>query len=154
MVHLAAIPTDKAVEPAVESLKKFTFKDIRCELPDDNDPEDPSLVSVYGSHYAAEDLPKHEMPEKEMPKEVVYRMIKDDLTLDGNPTLNLASFVTTYMEEEAEKLMVEGFAKNFIGESAQAEAIGDTQALVQELTHRQTTRSTPSPQTSRTAACP
>jgi glutamate decarboxylase len=35
-----------------------------------------------------------------------YRMIKDDLTLDGTPTLNLASFVTTYMEEEAEKLMV------------------------------------------------
>jgi len=50
-------------------------------------------------------------------------MIKDDLTLDGTPTLNLASFVTTYMvsphatlankpkltheqEEEAEKLMV------------------------------------------------
>ena len=53
-----------------------------------------------------------------------YRMIKDDLTLDGTPTLNLASFVTTYMvctpvhacqaakcqhsaqEDEAEKLMV------------------------------------------------
>lgn len=33
-------------------------------------------------------------------------MIKDDLSLDGNPTLNLASFVTTYMEDEAEKLMV------------------------------------------------
>jgi hypothetical protein len=50
-------------------------------------------------------------------------MIKDDLTLDGTPTLNLASFVTTFMvgshsllasqhtltgaqEEEAEKLMV------------------------------------------------
>ena len=27
---------------------------------------------------------------------------------------SLASFVTTYMEEEAEKLMVDGFAKNFI----------------------------------------
>jgi glutamate decarboxylase len=36
------------------------------------------------------------------------------LTLDGTPTLNLASFVTTYMEEEAEKLMVESFSKNFI----------------------------------------
>lgn len=37
------------------------------------------------------------MPEREMPKEVAYRMIRDDLTLDGNPKLNLASFVTTYM---------------------------------------------------------
>jgi len=41
-------------------------------------------------------------------------MIKDDWTLDGTPTLNLASFVTTYMEEEAEKLMIECFSKNFI----------------------------------------
>lgn len=36
------------------------------------------------------------------------------MSLDGTPTLNLASFVTTYMEEEAEKLMTECFAKNFI----------------------------------------
>jgi len=54
------------------------------------------------------------MPDNEMPREVAYRMIKDDLTLDGTPTLNLASFVTTYMEEEAEKLMVDAFSKNFI----------------------------------------
>jgi hypothetical protein len=32
-----------------------------------------------------------------MPPQVAYRLIKDDLTLDGTPTLNLASFVTTYM---------------------------------------------------------
>ena len=31
------------------------------------------------------------------PKEVAYRLIKDHLSLDGNPILNLASFVTTYM---------------------------------------------------------
>ncbi|KAK3397435.1 pyridoxal phosphate-dependent transferase [Sordaria brevicollis] len=54
------------------------------------------------------------MPEDEMPKEVAYRMIKDELSLDGNPMLNLASFVTTYMEEEAERLMTESLPKNFI----------------------------------------
>lgn len=27
--------------------------------------------------------------------------------MDGSPALNLASFVTTYMEDEAEKLMLE-----------------------------------------------
>jgi len=41
-------------------------------------------------------------------------MIKDDLSLDGNPMLNLASFVTTYMEKEVEDLMTESFSKNFI----------------------------------------
>jgi glutamate decarboxylase len=34
--------------------------------------------------------------------------------LDGTPALNLASFVTTFMEEEAEKLMRENLSKNFI----------------------------------------
>ena len=44
-------------------------------------------TSVYGSRFAADDLPAHEMPEKEMPKEIAYRMIKDELSLDGNPML-------------------------------------------------------------------
>ncbi|SPO03311.1 probable glutamate decarboxylase [Cephalotrichum gorgonifer] len=76
--------------------------------------EEDYTTSVYGSRFAAVDLPRHEMPETEMPKEVAYRLIKDELSLDGNPILNLASFVTTYMEDEAEKLMTESFPKNFI----------------------------------------
>jgi glutamate decarboxylase len=44
-------------------------------------------TSVYGSRFAGEDLPKHKMPETQMPRDVAYRMIKDDLSLDGNPTL-------------------------------------------------------------------
>lgn len=34
--------------------------------------------------------------------------------LDGTPALNLASFVTTFMEDEAEQLMKESLSKNFI----------------------------------------
>jgi exonuclease I len=34
--------------------------------------------------------------------------------LDGTPSLNLASFVTTYMDTHAEKLMAEHAATNFI----------------------------------------
>ncbi|CAG8713072.1 16294_t:CDS:2, partial [Acaulospora colombiana] len=49
-----------------------------------------------------------------MPPEVAYKLIKDDLLMDGNPVLNLASFVTTFMEKEAEKLMRENLSKNFI----------------------------------------
>ncbi|PFH56748.1 hypothetical protein XA68_16051 [Ophiocordyceps unilateralis] len=70
--------------------------------------------SVYGSRFAARGLPRTRMPEEQMPREVAYRMIRDDLSLDNNPRLNLASFVTTYMEEEAEKLMTESMSKNFI----------------------------------------
>ncbi|KAJ5684857.1 uncharacterized protein N7477_001202 [Penicillium maclennaniae] len=59
-------------------------------------------------------MPCSSFPDEEMPKEVAYRMIKDDLVLDGNPMLNLASFVTTYMEDEAEKLIAESSNKNVI----------------------------------------
>ena len=39
-------------------------------------------------------------------------MLKDELDLDGRPNLNLASFVGTYMEREAEQLMIENLSKN------------------------------------------
>ncbi|EPE29920.1 PLP-dependent transferase [Glarea lozoyensis ATCC 20868] len=107
MVHLASIPTNKDIgKPLVEGMEKL-------KVAEQSD-QDQFTTSVYGSRFASEDLPKHEMPETEMPKEVAYRMIKDDLSLDGNPMLNLASFVTTYMEKEVEDLMTESFSKNFI----------------------------------------
>ena len=90
MVHLTSVPNDKAANAApVKGMENLKLEP--------NDAEDEVTASVYGSRFAAECLPTHEMPEKEMPKEIAYRMIKDDLSLDGNPMLNLASFVTTYM---------------------------------------------------------
>lgn len=41
-------------------------------------------------------------------------MIHDELALDGVPGLNLASFVHTWMPEEADKLMMENISKNLI----------------------------------------
>lgn len=48
---------------------------------------DEFTTSVYGSRFAREDLPKSRIPEAQMPREVAYRMIKDQLSLDGNPKL-------------------------------------------------------------------
>ncbi|KAI8333421.1 glutamate decarboxylase [Chlamydoabsidia padenii] len=73
-----------------------------------------SITSVYGTRWAAEDIPRYEMPEDEMPSNMAYRLVKDELQLDGNPALNLATFVTTFMEEEAERLMTENLSKNII----------------------------------------
>lgn len=81
MVHLGKIPTDKDVE----AKKLPELQDL--DLGQDGVGQDEFTASVYGSRFASQDLPKHEMPDNEMPKEVAYRMIKDDLTLDGTPTL-------------------------------------------------------------------
>jgi glutamate decarboxylase len=108
MVHINRVATLKEISDEKAQFEEIASSSTINLGPDDE--LDDFTATVYGSKYASEDLPKHEMPEREMPPQVAYRMIKDDLTLDGTPTLNLASFVTTYMEEEVEKLMV--YAQN------------------------------------------
>ncbi|KAE8350093.1 pyridoxal phosphate-dependent transferase [Aspergillus coremiiformis] len=105
MVHLAQVHRNSDLSDTINRVDSINLE---------NTDEDGFYSSVYGTRFATEQLPQNEMPEREMPREVAYRMIKDELSLDGNPMLNLASFVTTYMEDEAEKLMTESFSKNFI----------------------------------------
>lgn len=89
MVHLARVPNDDVIDaPLVKGVEN-----VKLSEPEDDHATD----TVYGSRFANQELPKHEMPDCEMPREIAYRMIKDELSLDGNPMLNLASFVTTYM---------------------------------------------------------
>ena len=49
-----------------------------------------------------------------MPAATAYQIIHDELMLDGNARLNLATFVTTWMEPEAERLIAECASKNMI----------------------------------------
>jgi len=60
------------------------------------------------------DVPKYRFPSKKMEPRSAYQLIHDELNLDGNPGLNLATFVTTWMEPEADKLIMENLHKNFI----------------------------------------
>ena len=70
--------------------------------------------SIYGSRYFAKSVPKFVMPEEGMPAKAAYQIIHDEMNLDGNPALNLASFVTTWMEPEADQLINESLDKNFV----------------------------------------
>ncbi|HEX2403800.1 MAG TPA: glutamate decarboxylase [Acidimicrobiia bacterium] len=57
---------------------------------------------------------RFEIPQQGMRPDTAYQLIHDELMLDGNARLNLATFVTTWMEPEAERLMVESFDKNMV----------------------------------------
>ena len=61
-----------------------------------------------------ESIPRHRLPDNEMSPDVAYQIIHDELMLDGNARMNLATFVTTWMEPNAEKLMAECLDKNMI----------------------------------------
>jgi len=67
-----------------------------------------------GSRYFAETIPKYEIPDEGMPPRAAYQLIREELNLDSNPTLNLASFVTTWMEPEANQLIMDSVGKNFV----------------------------------------
>lgn len=54
------------------------------------------------------------MLDRSIPKDAAYQIITDALMLDGNPRLNLASFVTTGMEPECDKLIMQAINKNYV----------------------------------------
>ena len=62
----------------------------------------------------SESIPRHRIPDGEMAPDVAYQIIHDELMLDGNARMNLATFVTTWMEPQAERLMAECLDKNMI----------------------------------------
>ena len=76
--------------------------------------KDEFLTPSYASRVMSEPIPKNSLPEKQMTADQAYNLIHDELMLDGNAKLNLATFVTTWMEPAAEKLMAETFDKNMI----------------------------------------
>jgi len=59
-------------------------------------------------------IPRHRIPDGETPPEVAYQIVHDELMLDGNARMNLATFVTTWMDPQAQRLMAESFDKNMI----------------------------------------
>ena len=58
--------------------------------------------------------PTHRLAADPVPPEVAYQLVRDELLLDGNARLNLATFVTTWMEPHARQLMDDCLDKNMI----------------------------------------
>jgi glutamate decarboxylase len=76
--------------------------------------EEAAVAPRYAQRALNRPVPKYELPTEGMDPDAAYQLIHDELMLDGSARLNLATFVTTWMEPQAEKLMAECFAKNMI----------------------------------------
>ena len=59
-------------------------------------------------------VPRHQLPAGPMAADTALQIVRDELILDGNARLNLATFVTTWMEPQAALLMHECDSKNMI----------------------------------------
>ncbi|ULE33768.1 glutamate decarboxylase [Mycobacterium sp. IDR2000157661] len=77
-------------------------------------PHAPQVAPAYTGRFAMAPVPSLRLPDDAMDPEAAYRFIHDELMLDGSSRLNLATFVTTWMDPQAEKLMAETFDKNMI----------------------------------------
>ncbi len=76
---------------------------------------DPSVVlPAFTERLSTDPIPSLRLSDDGADPEVAYRFIHDELMLDGNSRLNLATFVTTWMDPQAERLMAETFDKNMI----------------------------------------
>jgi len=59
-------------------------------------------------------VPRYRVPDGSMRPETAYQIVHDELMLDGNARLNVATFVTTWMEPAANALIAECADKNMI----------------------------------------
>lgn len=86
---------------------------------------DDLLAPTYAARGFSHEIPKYRLPLDGVSADVAYELVHDELDLDGNPALNLASFVTSWMEPQARVLAAETLAKNLIDqdEYPQSEAI-------------------------------
>src|SRR5215208_4448901 len=73
-----------------------------------------ALARQYGNRFLLEPAPDNELPEHGMSAVDAMRLIGEELVLDGIPMRNLATFVTTWMEPEAQRIIVENLHRNFI----------------------------------------
>ena len=73
-----------------------------------------AIAPVYARPGETQGIPKDALPPEGLDPRVVYRLLHDELMLDGNSRLNLATFVTTLMDEEADRLLAETLDKNMI----------------------------------------
>jgi len=83
-------------------------------LHEKKDVRDRSEESVYSSADLSVSMPKYRMPKDEHDPRHAYRVVHDELMLDGNSRQNLATFCQTWVEPEVHQLMDECIDKNMI----------------------------------------
>jgi glutamate decarboxylase len=73
-----------------------------------------SAAALYGNRFLTEDAPAAGFPAAGMSALDAMRLVDEELALEGDPQRNLATFVTTWMEPEAQRIVRENLYRNFI----------------------------------------
>lgn len=101
------------------------FKPV-SQVPLDEENTTSSVVQVTGGIKHS----KYEIPDHGIDEEIAYNLIHNELTLDGNPHLNLASFVNTFSSPIAKRLITENINKNLADNDEYPQLIELTQRCI------------------------
>lgn len=97
------------------------------------DQENSFICPTYGRRLIKEPLSGVSIPNKGADARVVLQICEDQLALDGKPSLNLASFVTTWMEPEARQLIDACLNKNLVDQDEYPEVVKIAQRCVRMM---------------------
>jgi glutamate decarboxylase len=75
---------------------------------------DDAAASLFGNRFITEEVPDREFPDQGMAAQDAMRLLGEELVLEGDPARNLATFVTTWMEPEAQRIIAVNLHRNFI----------------------------------------
>lgn len=76
-----------------------------------------TLTDIFGSKEMRSPAPTEFIPKDKTAPEIAYQLVKDETYPQTQPRLNLATFVTTYMDDYATRLMNEAININYIDET-------------------------------------
>jgi glutamate decarboxylase len=72
------------------------------------------LSPIFARYGEGNAIVAHQLEPDGRAPEVAYQLIHDELMLDGNARQNLATFVSTFMDAQADRLFAETYDKNMI----------------------------------------
>src|SRR3989440_323337 len=94
-----------------------------------------AMAREYGNRFLLEPAPDNQLPKQGMLAVDAMRLIGEELVLDGIPMRNLATFVTTWMEPEAQRIIAENLHRNFIDHAEYPQTAEIEQRCIRMLAH-------------------
>ena len=71
-------------------------------------------AALFGNRFATAEVPSREFPDDGDVADDAMRLVGEDIALEGDPARNLATFVTTWMEPQAQRIIADNLHRNFI----------------------------------------
>jgi glutamate decarboxylase len=87
---------------------------LQKRIPGEDEPRQLSINPLYANVDELTDVPYYRLAAAGMSASTAAQVVRDELILDGSARLNLATFVTTWMEPQAAQLMADCADKNMI----------------------------------------